>query len=74
MSPSTLTPVLLIVAFVAIDLWVYVDAARHAETGRPVVVSIGRLEVRTAPAWFLGCLFLWIVFFPLYAIARGRAE
>ncbi len=56
----------------ATDLWVYAEARAHDERGTPVVFSVGALRVDTPVSWFLGCLILWIVFFPLYVTGRGR--
>ena len=56
----------------AIDLWVYRDAKRCADEGAPVVLRIGGLTVSTPAGWLLGCLVLWIFFFPMYVISRSR--
>jgi len=73
MSVIALVPILVLVPIVAVDLWVYADAKAHSDRGTPVVAFIGRLAVDTPPVWSVGCLVLWIVFFPLYLIARGQA-
>jgi len=72
-GPSiALLPLLAVVAVLFADTWVYGDARAHAERGRPVVFSSGNLRVDTPAAWFLGCLLLWIVLFPLYIASRGK--
>lgn len=72
MSRSAWVPIVVPLVIVAIDLWVYVDAKAHSERGTPVVFSTDFLTVDTPAAWFFGCLFLSIVFIPLYLTIRGR--
>jgi hypothetical protein len=62
------------VVVLATDAWVYTDAKERYDRGTPVVFSTGALEVGTPTAWFLGCLILWILFFPLYITRRGQAR
>lgn len=69
-SAAALVPVLALLALLAVDRWVYVDAQAHAEHGHPVVFRSGSLKVDTPAAWALGCLILWIFFFPLYLANR----
>ena len=69
-SDSALAPILVLLLVVATDLWVYADARAHRERGTPVVFSAGSLNVDTPVAWFLGCLLLWVLFFPLYITRR----
>ena len=73
-SATALVPilVLLVLVVLATDVWVYVDAKALCERGTPVVFSIGTFRVDTPAAWFFGCLFLWIVFFPLYITGRRQ--
>jgi hypothetical protein len=73
-SASALAPVLVLLLVGAIDLWVYADARAQRERGKPVVFSAGFLSVDTPAAWFLGCLLLWILFFPLYILMRGQGR
>lgn len=72
MTPSVaaLVPLLGLLALLAIDGWVYMDARAHAERGSPVIFTVGGLRVDTPAAWTLGCLVLWILFFPLYLASR----
>jgi hypothetical protein len=63
-------PLLVLLVVLASDAWVYADAKAHTERGTPVIVSAGNLVVETPTAWFVGTLLLWIVFFPLYLVAR----
>lgn len=68
---AAFVPVLVILAILAIDLWVYADAKRCADEGTPVVLRLGAFVVQTPAMWFVGCLVLWIVFFPLYVVSRA---
>jgi hypothetical protein len=68
--PAALVPVLLVLVIVTIDLWVYADSKQRADQGAPVVVQIGAFVVETPATWFVGCLLLWILFFPLYMVSR----
>lgn len=70
MSGAALVPLWILVIGLALDAWVYADASRHAERGRPVVFRSGALVVDTPARWVVGCLLLWIVFFPLYLTSR----
>ena len=65
-------PVLVLLVLLATDLWVYADATARFERGSPVVFSSDFLKVNTPAAWFFVCLFLWILFFPLYIAARNQ--
>jgi hypothetical protein len=65
-------PIVVAVVILASDAWVYWDARAQRDAGYPVQVSIGSFRVETAEAWFLGCLVLWVIFFPLYLTATNR--
>ena len=71
-APSAVAPLLLLLLVLATDAWVYLDAQAHAERGAPVAVAIGAFRVDTPAAWFVCCLVLWVVFFPLYLAGRGQ--
>ena len=68
--PAALVPVLVVLVILAIDLWGYADAKQRADKGAPVVLRIGAFVVETPATWFIGCLLLWILFFPLYMVSR----
>ena len=70
--PAALLPVLVVFVMVAIDLWVYADAKQRADQGAPMVLRIGAFVVETPATWFVGCLLLCIIFFPLYMVSRTR--
>lgn len=67
---ATLTPVVVLLAVLATDLWVYADARRCAEEGSLVVLRVGSFVVATPALWFAGCVVLWIIFFPAYLVSR----
>ena len=72
--PSLLGPLAFLVLVVILDAWVYVDAQRRSNARRPVVASIGTLVLETATAWLLACLLLWVLFFPMYLVARSNSQ
>ena len=67
---TAVIPVLVVVVLLAIDLWVYADAKRCAGAGAPVRLRVGTFVVETPLAWFVACLVLWVVFFPVYVVSR----
>ena len=69
--PAALVPVVVLLVILAIDVWVYADAKQRAGQGAPVVVRIGAFVLETPQTWFIGCLILWIIFFPLYMVNRA---
>jgi hypothetical protein len=69
---TPLVPIVVLLALLAVVRWVYVDAQVRAERGTPVVFSIGNFKVDAPAAWALGCLVLWVLFFPLYLSSRGH--
>lgn len=58
---------------VATAVWVHTDAQESARRGRPIVSSVGSIQLRTPVAWFVACLLLWEVVFPLYIDSRGMS-
>ncbi len=65
-----IAPVLVALAVASIDLWVFTDARRSARAGTPVEFRLGSIRVATPQAWGLVCLALFVVFVPVYAVAR----
>jgi hypothetical protein len=72
-SAPALAPLIVLLAILTIDLWVYADARKRRDNDRPVVAAIGSLRIDTPEAWLAGCLLLSIVFIPLYLAARDDA-
>ncbi|MEO3780615.1 hypothetical protein ABGB16_28155 [Micromonospora sp. B11E3] len=64
--------ILVLLVVLATDVWVYADAKERVRRGNPAFVSLGSLQVETPGAWFLGCLIMRVVFFPLYLTATRR--
>ena len=71
MPPVAAVPLLVLAVGVAVDLWVYSDAKRQAEVGRAVIFQAGAFVLDSPAAWAMGCLILWVVFFPLYLASRA---
>lgn len=69
---AAVVSILVLLVVLAIDVWVYADAKERLRRGNPVAVSLGSFRLETPAAWFLGCLIMWVVFFPLYLTATGR--
>lgn len=72
MSVGAVAPILVMLVVLGADAWVYADAKGRTERGDSVAFSVGSFVVDTPVAWFLGCLILWVVFFPLYLTLTGR--
>jgi hypothetical protein len=71
---GALMAVLLVLGIVfATAVWVYTDAKTSAGRGRPIVGSVGSVQLSTPVAWFFACLLLWELFFPLYIDCRSLA-
>lgn len=62
--------VLLSIVF-ATAVWVYADAKAFSGRGRPIVSSVGSLELDTPKAWFFACLLMWEMAFPHYIDSRS---
>lgn len=69
---TVLAPTIAVLVVLVLDAWVYKDASQRLRHGNRVSVSLGSLRIETPEAWFLGCLILWVVFFPLYLTATNR--
>jgi hypothetical protein len=59
------------VIVLATAAWVYKDAKASAGRGRPIVSSVGSVQLSTPMAWFVACLLLWEFCFPLYIDSRS---
>jgi len=62
----------LLVVVLVTDAWVFVDARRRSQEGRTVVASVGSRDLETPNQWFVACLVLWVLFFPMYLLARSQ--
>lgn len=68
---TVLTAVVAIMLVSAV--WVYHDASASAERGRPIISSVGSLQLKKPVAWFLAVLLLWEMCLPLYITSRSQA-
>jgi len=73
MTLSAALPILLLLVVVATDVWVYRDSGLRLARGEPVTVTLGPYRMESPAVWFVACLLLWILAFPLYLVARGRS-
>lgn len=71
-SALGLIPVVLVLAVLGMDLWLYADAKAHSNSGTPVVFSNRVFVVNTPEAWFVGSLLPWVIFIPLYFSSRNQ--
>jgi hypothetical protein len=69
-SASWLGPLVIFGAMLISVAWVYQDATKHVQGGRRVIFAAGRFRLEEPTAWAVGCLLLWILFFPLYLNSR----
>lgn len=65
-----LGPLLIAVAAVCVDAWVFIDARRWLRAGTPVECRLGTLHIATPIGWALACVVLFVVFVPIYLVAR----
>jgi hypothetical protein len=72
-SVAALISLAVLAVIVAADIWVYVDAKRCVAAGSPVFLRIGGLTIDTPVAWLLGCVIVWIFFFPMYFVNRSSS-
>jgi hypothetical protein len=70
-STAWIVPLVVLGALLLTVAWVFQDATRHVEHGERVEAVIGSLRVDSPNAWAVGCLVLWVFFFPLYLRARS---
>ena len=71
-SSGALLPILIVLIVLVIDSWVYADTKAHQERGEPVSLSTGFINLETPTDWLISCLFLGIVFIPLYIMRRAQ--
>ena len=70
---SAVLPILLLLVVLATDVWVYRDSGLRLARGEPVTVTLGQYRMESPTVWFVACLLLWILAFPLYLVARGQS-
>ncbi len=67
---TVLAPLLIASVVVCLDLWVLADARRWAGQGTPVVFRFASLAIRTPEGWAIACLLVFVIFVPIYLVAR----
>jgi cytochrome c oxidase assembly factor CtaG len=72
LSAAAVASIVVVLLILGSDVWVYTDAKERVRRGDPLEFSLGALVVDTPEAWFLGCLVLWVIFFPLYLTMTER--
>lgn len=71
MDGRWIAPVGVLLAVLAVDVWVYTEARSRRARGQSVVATVGPVTLSTPEQWLLGCLVLWIFVLPLYLVARN---
>ena len=74
MDPAVLIGLVPLVLVITADIWVYRDARASANTRREVGGSIGTWRIATPETWLGGCALLFLIFFPMYLVARRATE
>ena len=74
MDPALLTATLLAVVVAGISSWVLSDARKRVHRGRPVVVVFFGYTINMPETWAVLCLFLSVLFVPIYLVARRAGE
>lgn len=67
---ALLTPLVVVGVILLADVWVFVDARRWARQGCPVEFRFGSFAIETPQAWAFACVLFFVVFMPIYAVAR----
>jgi hypothetical protein len=65
-----IAPVIIAGLVICADVWVLLDARRWTRKGTPVVFRFGSITIATPETWAALCLLLFVIFLPIYAIAR----
>jgi hypothetical protein len=73
-DPTIALPVIAVLVVVGLGLWVFSDARARQGTRREVTVTIGSMHIDRPEVWTACCLVVFVVFFPLYLVARRESE
>jgi hypothetical protein len=73
-DPSLLAATLLAVVVAGISSWVLSDARRRVHRGRHVVVVFLGYTINRPETWAVLCLFLSVLFVPIFLVARRTDE
>ena len=74
MTPSVVTATSLVVVVAGVSCWVLLDARTRLRRGRPVVVVLLGFTIDEPATWAVLCLFLSVLFMPLYLVARSSSD
>lgn len=74
MDPVLLIGLVPIILIVAADVWVFQDARVRANTRQEVEASVGSWRIATPETWLAGCAGLFVIFFPMYLLARKASQ
>ena len=61
---------LILIFILGTSIWVLIDA-KNIGARKGLVTGMANMGPWT---WFIGCLLLWIVAFPLYLVKRGKLK
>ena len=64
----SLQEILIFATVIGSSVWVLIDSSKLRENGK----EVSRLAATSPLVWFVCCLLLWIVAFPLYLITRPK--
>jgi hypothetical protein len=67
---TVLAPLIVVALVVGAALWVLADARQWDRQGTPVGFRAGPIAIDTPQAWAIACLVLFVIFLPIYAVAR----
>jgi hypothetical protein len=73
-NPSLLTATLLVVVVALVSYWVLLDARKRLDQGRPVVAVLLGLTIDQPETWAVLCLFLSVLFIPMYLVSRSDSD
>ena len=74
MTPSVFTATTLVVVVASASCWVLIDARKRLHRGRPVVAVLLGYTIDQPATWAVLCLFLSVLFVPMYVLARSSSD
>lgn len=66
--------VIAVMVLIILDVWVYLDARSHTRQNEPVAVQLGGFTIDAPRVWVAFCVVLFVIFFPLYLVARRASQ
>jgi hypothetical protein len=73
MDGAWIAPIVFLLVVLAFDAWVYRETKARQAGGRSVVATVGPVTLSMPEQWFLGCLLLRVLIFPLCLVARNAS-